>query len=46
MLVVALDYKAAVNSYVKDYPDLEDDNLSQQDWTRLRIIRDFLAPFH
>ena|SRR3984957_9387045 len=46
MLVVAIDYKAAINSYVEDYPDLEDDGLSWQDWTWLCTIKDFLAPFH
>ena len=46
MLVIALDYKAAIDSYVEDHPDLEDDGLSRQDWTRLRTIKEFLAPFH
>ena len=46
MLVVAIDYKAAINSYVEDYPDLEDDGLSWQDWTWLCTIKDFLALFH
>ena len=46
MLVVALDYKTAIDSYVDDHPDLEDDGLSRQDWTQLRAIKDFLAPFH
>jgi len=46
MLVVALNKKAAIDLYVEDNPDLEDDGLSRQDWTRLRTIKDFLAPFH
>jgi hypothetical protein len=46
MLVIALDYKAAIDSYVEDHPDLEDDGFSRQDWTRLRTIKEFLAPFH
>jgi hypothetical protein len=46
MLVVALDYKSAIDSYVEGHPDLEDDGLSRQDWTWLRTIKDFLAPFH
>ena len=46
MLVVTLDYKMAIDSYVEDHPDLEDDGLSWQDWTQLRAIKDFLAPFH
>jgi hypothetical protein len=31
MLVVAFDYKAAIDSYVEGHPDLEDNGLSQQD---------------
>jgi hypothetical protein len=46
MLVVALDYKVAIDLYVEDHPDLEDDSLSQQDWTWLCTIKDFLALFH
>jgi len=46
MLVVALNKKAAINLYVKDNPDLEDNSLSRQDWTRLCTIKDFLALFH
>jgi hypothetical protein len=46
MLVIALDHKAAIDSYVEDHPDLEVDGLSRQDWTRLRTIKDFLAPFY
>jgi hypothetical protein len=46
MLVIALNYKAAINSYVEDHLDLEDDGLSWQDWTQLCTIKDFLAPFY
>ena len=33
MLVVALNKKAAIDLYVKDNLNLEDNSLSQQDWT-------------
>ena len=46
MLVIALNYKMAIDSYVEDHSDLKDDSLSQQDWTQLCAIKDFLAPFH
>ena len=46
MLVVALDHKAAIDLYIEKHSDLENDDLSWQDWTWLCIIKNFLASFH
>jgi hypothetical protein len=46
MLTVLLNLRPAVEKYCQDHEEeLEDDILSRQDWKRLRIIKDFLAPF-
>jgi hypothetical protein len=46
MLVVLLNLKPAVDQYCEAYEEeLEDDLLSYSDWKRLRLIKDFLAPF-
>jgi hypothetical protein len=46
MLEVALEKANVVDAYTKDHFDtLEDDYLSPADWTRLRMIKDFLQPF-
>lgn len=46
MLIVAIEFRSAIDSYIEHYTDLEKDALDRQDWTRLRAIKDFLAPFH
>ena len=46
MLHVLLNLRPAVKKYCSDYEDeLEEDLLSFINWKKLRIIRDFLAPF-
>jgi hypothetical protein len=46
MLVIALDLKAQIQDWVKEYPELEKDALNRVHWAKLRAIKDFLAPFH
>ena len=46
ILVILLDLQLAVKKYCQDYKDkLKEDILSFQDWKKLCIIKDFLAPF-
>jgi hypothetical protein len=46
MLVVLLNLRPCVEKYCQDHEDeLEDDILTFQDWKKLRMIKDFLAPF-
>jgi hypothetical protein len=46
MLVVALELRPAVEQYFQNHEsDLEDDELSNADWRRLRTIKEFLEPF-
>ena len=44
MLVVALEKRAAINEYIQNH-NLDDDELTPQDWKRLRTIKEFLEPF-
>jgi hypothetical protein len=47
MLVVALEKRAAIDEYIQNHEsDLEDDELTPQDWKRLRTIKEFLEPFN
>jgi hypothetical protein len=47
MLTVALTLRSAVDEYCQNYEsDLEDDELTPEDWRRLRTIEEFLEPFH
>ena len=46
MLLVFLVLKGKVKEYCKKYKDeLKEDLLSREDWKKLSIIKDFLAPF-
>ena len=46
MLVVLLNLRDAIEKYCQIYEEeLEDDLLSHQDWKKLRMIKDILAPF-
>ena len=46
MLVVALQYRSAVDKYVEEnLLTLRKDSLTPQDWQLLRMISEFLAPF-
>jgi hypothetical protein len=46
MLLVLLNLRPVVKKYCLDYEDkLKEDLLSFIDWKKLRIIKDFLAPF-
>jgi hypothetical protein len=46
MLLVALDRRGAIERYCQCHEDdLEDDELTPEDWRRLRTINDFLEPF-
>jgi hypothetical protein len=46
MLIVALEYRSAVDKYVEEYLlTLPKDSLTPQDWQLLRMISEFLAPF-
>jgi hypothetical protein len=46
MLVIALELRPAVEKYFQNHEsDLEDDELSNADWRRLRTIMEFLKPF-
>ncbi len=44
MLVVALEKRAAIDEYIQNH-NLDDDELTLQDWKRLRTIKEFLEPF-
>jgi hypothetical protein len=46
MLVVALELRPAIEKYCQNHEsELEDDELTPEDWRRLRTIKDFLEPF-
>ena len=46
MLVIALELRLVVEKYFQNHElDLEDDELSNTDWRRLRTIIKFLEPF-
>jgi hypothetical protein len=46
MLVIALELRPAVEKYCQNHEsELEDDELTPEDWRRLRTIKDFLEPF-
>jgi len=46
MLLVALALRAAIEKYCQNHEsELEDDELTPEDWRRLRTIKDFLEPF-
>lgn len=46
MLLIALELRPAVEQYFQNHEsDLEDDELSNADWRRLRTIKEFLEPF-
>ena len=46
MLLVALDLRAAIDEYTQNHEsDLKADELTPDDWRRLRTIKDFLEPF-
>ena len=46
MLLVLLILKGKVEEYYEKYKDeLKEDLLSREDWKKLGIIKDFLAPF-
>ena len=46
MLAVALELRPAIEKYCQNYEsELEDDELTPEDWRRLRTIKDFLEPF-
>jgi len=47
MLLVALALRAAIEKYCQNHEsDLEDDELTPEDWRRLRTIKEFLEPFN
>lgn len=47
MLLVAVEKEGAVDTYSKKhFAVLQTDFLSPEDWERLRMIKDFLEPFH
>jgi hypothetical protein len=46
MLVIALNLKAQIQDWVKEYLELEKDALDCVHWAKLCAIKDFLAPFH
>jgi hypothetical protein len=47
MLLVALALRAAIEKYCQTYEsDLEEDELTPEDWRRLRTIKEFLEPFN
>jgi hypothetical protein len=47
MLTVALTLRSAIDEYCRNYElDLEDDELTPEDWRRLRTIEEFLEPFY
>jgi hypothetical protein len=46
MLLIALDRRTALEKYCQQNEEyLEDDELTPEDWRRLRTINDFLEPF-
>ena len=46
MLLILLLLKGKVEDYCKKYKnELEEDLLSHEDWKKLGMIKDFLAPF-
>ena len=46
MLAVALELWLAIEKYCQNYKsELEDDELTLEDWRQLCIIKDFLEPF-
>jgi len=46
MLIIALEYRSAVNKYIEEnLLTLLNNSLTLQDWQLLRIISEFLAPF-
>lgn len=46
MLLVLLQLKGKVEEYCEEYEtELEEDLLSRDDWKKLNMIKDFLAPF-
>ena len=46
MLLILLLLKGKVEDYYKKYKsELKEDLLSREDWKKLGIIKDFLAPF-
>jgi hypothetical protein len=46
MLVIALDRRGAIEKYCQCHEDdLQDDELTPEEWRRLRTINDFLEPF-
>jgi hypothetical protein len=47
MLTVALTLRSAIDEYCQNHElDLEDDELTPEDWRRLRMIEEFLEPFY
>ena len=47
ILTVALELRSAVEKYCQNHKlDLQDDELTPDDWRRLRTIEEFLEPFH
>ena len=46
MLAVALELRPAIEKYCQNHEsELQDDELTPEDWRRLRAIQDFLEPF-
>ncbi len=46
MLTIALELWPAIEKYCQNYEsELQDDELTLEDWRRLRAIQDFLEPF-
>jgi hypothetical protein len=46
MLLILLILKGKVEEYCEKYEDeLKEDLLSREDWKKLSMIKDFLAPF-
>ena len=46
MLAVALELWLAIEKYCQNHEsELEDDELTLEDWRQLRTIKDFLEPF-
>jgi hypothetical protein len=42
-----LEKRAAIDEYIQNHEsNLEDDELTPQDWKRLRTIKEFLEPFN
>ena len=42
----ACELRPHIDIGIEEYPELEKDALSKNDWSKLRMIKDCLHPFH